>query len=335
MAQQNPARALVDIVTGTWRTQALYAAVALRLPDHIANGHTTSARLAAKADADPDGIIRLMGLLTALDVFGGDDRTGYELTPVSELLRSGTPGSMRDMCLMYGEEFHRAWGSAVTAVRTGRAGFEDAFGCSLHEYLADEPGAGPRFLRAMNAGSPFFSDIPKAYDFTGCDTVTDLAGGSGMLLSIVLRANPGLHGVLLDLEHMLPVAKEYLASTVEPGRYELVPGDFFDSVPPGSDVYLLSRILQDWDDSACITLLTNVRRAMTSESARLLIVERIIPEDGSAVLPLLFDLHLMMMAGGRERTYSGYASILDGAGLRVASVHELALETSLLVAAPS
>jgi hypothetical protein len=335
MSQQNPARAVVDIVTGTWRTQALYAAVALRLPDYIADGHTTSAGLAAEANADPDGIIRLMRLLTAMGVFGGDDRTGYELTPVSELLRSGTPGSMRDMCLMYGEEFHRAWGSAVTAVRTGCAGFEDAFGRNLHEYLADEPGAGPKFLRAMNAGSIFFSDVPKAYDFSGCHTVTDLAGGSGMLLSTVLRANPGLHGVLLDREHMLPVAKEYLASTVEPGRYELVAGDFFDSVPSGSDVYMLSRILQDWDDSACITLLTNVRHAMTSKSARLLIIERTVPEDGSALLPLLFDLHLMMMAGGRERTLLGYESILDGAGLHVESVHELALETSLLVAGPS
>lgn len=335
MTQRSPARAVVDIVTGTWRTQALYAAVALRLPDHIAHGHTTSAGLAAEADADPDSIIRLMRLLTALDVFGGDDRTGYELTPISELLRSDVPGSMRDMCLMYGEEFHRAWGSAVTAVRTGRAGFESAFGRTLHEYLAEEQGAGSKFLRAMNAGSIFFSDVPDVYDFGGCRTVTDLAGGSGMLLSTVLRANPRLHGVLLDREHMLPLAKEHLASTVEEGRSDVIAGDLFDSVPSGSDVYLLSRILQDWDDSACITLLTNVRRAMTSKAARLLIVERMIPEDGSTVLPLMFDLHLLMMAGGRERTLQGYASILDGAGLHVESVHELALETSLLVAAPS
>ncbi|ALG09957.1 methyltransferase [Kibdelosporangium phytohabitans] len=335
LTQQEPARTVVDIVTGTWRTQALYAAVALRLPDHIAHGHTTSAALAAEADADPDGIIRLMRLLTALEVFGGDDRTGYELTPVSQLLRGDVAGSMRDMCLMYGEEFHRAWGSAVTAVRTGHAGFEDAFGRTLHEYLASEPGAGSKFLRAMNAGSIFFSDVPRAYDFSGCRTVTDLAGGSGMLLSTVLRAYPQLHGVLLDREHMLPVAQHHLETTVDPGRYEVVAGDFFESVPPGSDAYLLSRILQDWDDSACITLLTNVRRAMTSDSARLLIIERTIPEGGTAVLPLLFDLHLLMMAGGRERTLSGYKSVLDGAGLRVESVHELALETSLLVAAPS
>jgi hypothetical protein len=37
------------------------------------------------------------------------------------------------------------------------------------------------------------------------------------------------------------------------------------------------------------------------ESSQLLIVERIIPEDGSAILPILWDLHLLMMAGGRMR----------------------------------
>lgn len=335
MTTRDPARTVVDIITGTWRTQALYTAVALRLPDHIANGHTTSAGLAAEAAADPDGIIRLMRLLTALDVFGGDDRTGYELTPISELLRSDVPGSMRDMCLMYGEEFHRAWGSAVTAVRTGRAGFEDAFGCDLHEYLASQTDAGPKFLRAMNAGSAFFADVPKAYDFSGHRTVTDLAGGSGMLLSTVLQANPGLHGMLLDREHMLPVAKEHLEATVRSDRFEVVAGDLFDAVPTGFDAYLLSRILQDWDDDACVALLTNVRRAMTNESSRLLIIERTVPEDGSALLPLLFDLHLLMMAGGRERTLAGYESILDQAGLCIESTHELALETSLLVAAPA
>jgi hypothetical protein len=42
-----------------------------------------------------------------------------------------------------------------------------------------------------------------------------------------------------------------------------------------------------------------------------------------------------MMVGGRERTLAGYRSLLDRAGLRLETVHALALETSLLVAAPA
>ncbi|MBW4717535.1 methyltransferase [Saccharothrix obliqua] len=324
------ARAVLDIVTGTWRAQALHAAVVLRLPDLVAEGCVTGADLAAAAGAAPDPVVRLMRLLVVLGVVEGDDHAGYRLTPVGELLRTGVPGSMRDLCLLYGDESHRAWGAVVSAVRTGRAGFEVAFGHTLHEHLAEDPAAGEKFLRAMNAGSEFFADLPDAFDFGARHTVTDLAGGSGLLLSTVLCAHPHLRGVLFDREHMVATAAKHLAAAVEPDRYDVVPGDLFRSVPAGSDVYLLSRVLQDWDDEDCVALLSNVRRAMTHPDARLLVVERVI--DGSAVLPLLFDLHLLVMAGGRERTLPDYRAVLAAAGLRLESVRELALETSLLVA---
>ncbi|NVI86894.1 methyltransferase [Actinomadura sp. BRA 177] len=330
-----PSQKIVDVVTGTWRAQALYAAAALRLADHVAAGHRTAKALAVEVGADGDGIARLMRLLVGLGVFAGDDHAGYDLTPLAQLLRSDARGSMRDMCVLYGEEFHRAWGAVATTVKTGRSGFEASFQQDLHSYLAESPGAGAKFLRAMNAGSVFFEDVPRVYDFTGCRTVTDLAGGSGLLLSTVLRAAPAARGVLFDRPHMLAVAEEHLAAAV-PGRYELVAGDFFGSVPGGSDVYLLSRVLQDWEDRGCVRVLTNVRKAMMKTAARLLVVERVIPTGAGEgrLLPQLFDLHLLMMAGGRERTLDGYRSLLEAAGLRLTATHDLALETSLLVAEP-
>lgn len=323
------AERLVEVITGTWRAQALYAAATLRLADHVAAGHRTPAALAAAAGADRDGVARLMRLLIGLGVFAEDG--GYALTPVSQLLRADVPDSMRDMCVLYGEEFHQAWGAVATSVRTGQSGFEAHFGQNLHSYLAERPEAGEKFLRAMNAGSPFFADVPRVYDFTGCRTVTDLAGGSGMLLSTVLAAVPDARGTLVDRPHMLPVAREHLSATV-PGRFDLVDADVFATVPAGADVYLLSRVLQDWDDDRCVTLLTNVRKAM-DPTARLLVVERVIPDDpmDPRLLPQLFDLHLLLMAGGRERPLDGYRRLFDAAGLRLTATHDLALENTLLV----
>ncbi|APS21433.1 MULTISPECIES: methyltransferase [Streptomyces] len=334
MADRSAARRVVDIVTGAWQSQALYAAVALGLADHIAAGHLTDEKLAAAAGADEDAITRLMRLLTAMEVFGGNGRDGYRPTAVSECLREGADQSMSDMVRIYGEEFHRAWGAVVPAVRSGTSGFAHAFGTTLHAYLRDEPSAGPKFQRAMNAGNVFFPDVLDAFDFSGVRTVVDVAGGSGSLLATVMRAHPGVHGVLFDQPHMLPIAARYLDEAVGPGRYATRGGDIFREVPGGADVYLLSRVLQDWDDEHCVRLLSTVRRAMPA-TARLLVVERVIPEDGSHLLPLLWDLHLLMAAGGRERTGPGYAAVLGAAGFRTESVHPLALETSLLVAAPA
>ncbi|CAM5683414.1 hypothetical protein SAVIM338S_07405 [Streptomyces avidinii] len=337
MPDQKAVRRVVDIITGTWQSQALYAAVAFGLADHVAAGYVTDEALAARTQASPDGIRRLMRLLTAMDVFeytgenNADPAGSYLLTPAGELLRADSPRSMRDMVRIYGEEFHRAWGAVEPAVRTGTSGFQHAFGKTLHEYLRD-PGAGAKFQRAMNAGNVFFPDVLEAFDFTGRGTVVDVAGGSGMLLGTVLRAHPELRGILFDQPHMVPVARAHLDEAVGPDRYEARAGDVFEGVPGGADVYLLSRVLQDWDDSRCTTLLSHIRAALP-ESGRLLILERVIPDHGETLLPLLYDLHLLMAAGGRERDLAGYRSVLASAGLRLESVHELSLETSLLVAA--
>ncbi|MEU6406948.1 methyltransferase [Streptomyces sp. NPDC046985] len=334
MHDGHAARRVVDIITGSWQAQALYAAVALNLPDHIAAGQRTDASLAAATGSDPDAITRLMRLLLAMNVFEQAPDNGYQTTSVSELLRSDTEVSMRDMIELYGEEFHRAWGAIVPAVRTGTSGFEQAFGTSLHAYLAHVPGAGPRFLRAMNAGNVFFPDVLTAYDFSGGHTVVDVAGGSGRLLSVILQAHPHLHGVLFDQPHMIPEARAHLDGAVGRDRYDAVAGDIFVAVPQDADVYLLSRILQDWDDDRSVALLSNIRKALP-ENGRLLILERVIPEDGSEMLPLLYDLHLLMAAGGRGRSLQGYCDILAAAGLHLESVHTLALETRLLVVAPA
>ncbi|WP_234332241.1 methyltransferase [Streptomyces sp. NRRL S-87] len=377
-AEQESVRRLVDTITGTWRAQALYAAVALGLPDHLAGrpGGLTAAALADAAGADADALARLLRLLAALDVVetgpqagrsagagegaghgpgeaeghgGGEAHGGgggggggggtYRLTAAGELLRTDAPRSLAAMVRIYGEEFHRAWGAVVPAVRTGTSGFQHAFGKTLHEYLRD-PAAAGRFQRAMNAGNVFFPDVLDAYDFGGARHVVDVAGGSGMLLGTVLAARPGLRGTVVDQPHMVPVATAHLDAAVGPGRYEAVAGDVFTGagLPRGADVYLLSRVLQDWDDAHCTTLLSHLREALAAGDrpgdARLLVLERVVPEPGAPrLLPLLYDLHLLMAAGGRERDLAGYRAVLAAAGLRLESVHELSLETSLLVAA--
>ena len=105
----------------------------------------------------------------------------------------------------------------------------------------------------------------------------------------------------------------------------------FERVPGEGDVYLLSRVLQDWDDPSCVRLLANCRAAM-SATGRVLIVERVIDSPAGALLPVLWDMHLLVVAGGRERTLDGYQSLLTQAGLRLEAIQPLALETCLLVA---
>jgi len=332
-SRQLAARQIIDVMTGTWLAQSIYAAVCLGLPDLVRAGCRDARSLAERAGADTDAVSRLMRLLLAFDVFGSSE-AGYQLRPISESLCEGAEGSMRDLCLLYGGEFHRAWGNADVAFRTGQPGFDAAFGRSLHDYLADTPQARERFSRAMNAGSVVFADVAAGFDFAHSATLTDVAGGDGTLLATILRAHRHLHGTLYERAQLIDPARQQLAAAIRAGRAMTVAGDMFESVPGGADVYILCRVLQDWDDAQCAILLRNCRQAMTANSARLLVVDRVIDPERSSKLPVFWDLHLLMVAGGRERTLAEYAGLLGEADLYVDRVGHLSLETSLLVARP-
>ncbi|MGD3111893.1 methyltransferase [Streptomyces sp. YGL11-2] len=327
-------RTTIDLITAAWRTQAVYTATRLGLPDLIEQGHSDSAALARAAGTGEDVMHRLLRLLTLLGVFEGDEAGGYRNTAVGDLLRD-RPGSLRDLSLLYGEEFYQAWGHSEETFRSGTPGFEKAYGRPLLTYLQSDPEAADRFQRAMRAGNFFFDAVPQEIDFSGDAHVVDIAGGSGQLLSTILRAAPRSRGTLLDLGHTIPLAREHLERTIGTDRVELIAGDMFsDALPAGADTYLLSRVLGDWTDDDCVRLLRHVRSAM-SDGSRLLVIERVARDDGTGLLAALWDLHLLVLNGGRQRTPDNYRTLADRSGLIMERSVELPMENTALVLAPA
>jgi len=320
------ASTVVELITGGWRAQAVYTAVKLRLPDHIEAGQTTDAELAAASGAKEDGIHRLMRLLVAMDVFAGTG-DGYRNTDVSRALLD-RPGSQRDMCLLYGEDFYGAWGHAAEAISTVGSGFELAYGKPVYEYFTTDPVAAERFQGAMRAGNLFFEAVPGVFDFAG-KRVVDLGGGSGQLLGAILAATPDARGVLLDLPNVVAAARKRLPHLAD--RLDLVSGDMFEAVPAGGDVYLLCRVLAGHSDDAVAKLFTDVRNNLTGQDARLLLLDRLVVDENSTVLPALWDLHLLMTTGGRHRSLAELSVLLDRAGLEVERSADLPVETTALV----
>ena len=81
-------------------------------------------------------------------------------------------------------------------------------------------------------------------------------------------------------------------------RCKLVPGDFFDEVPSGGDVYILKRVLFDWTDEEALRILKNCRQAMNI-GARLLIIEPLIGPPNEQCPAHLFDMTFLVMLHGR------------------------------------
>ena len=324
---EQPAKALLGLMTGAWATQAIGVAAQLGLADRMAAEMPTAA-LARATGTDHDSLRRLLRYLASLGVVR---RTGdtFELTALGELLRVDAEHSLHPLAVMYATSFYESFGSLAYSVRTGREAFEHIFGKNHFDYFAERPELADLFDRAMASSASMFGRVAELADLPSARTVVDVAGGNGELLGRLLRAAPHLRGVLFERAHLIEAAHATLEKAGVADRCDFVTGDFTAGVPGGGDLYLLSRVLHDWDDAQCRRILARLAEAM-SPGASLLIVERLLPEDDTPSLAVAWDVHMMCNVGGRERTAGHYAELLAEAGFGVESVHELALDAALL-----
>jgi SAM-dependent methyltransferase len=317
----DPRSRLVRLLDGFLVTQLLRVAAELGVADVLAAGPRTGPEVAEAVGADPAALTRVLRGLASEEVLAEDDEGRFTLTRLGAALRDGVPGSWRSVVLLRGDLAYRAADGLLSAVRDGGSAFERVFGARFFDFLAADPPTEATFNAAMAGRSAReAADVVAAYDFGGLGTVVDVGGGSGVLLSAILRAAPGVEGVLVDRLAAVAAARDRFAADGLDGRVRCVSGDFFDAVPAGADAYLLSRILHDWGDADAARILAACRRA-AGKGARLLVVEALLPErarDAPEVIRM--DLLMLVLVGAAERTAAQYRALLAGAGFSVTRI---------------
>ncbi len=312
-----PAEVMFRMITGFWVSQIIGVAARLNIAEHLLGGAKSAEELARLTGADASALFRVLRAAASLGVFqlGADDR--FSLTPLGETLRSGVPGSMREMAIMQTSKGHwLPWGKLEDAVRTGQPQAVATLGCELFEHYATAPEEAAAFSGAMgNLSALVASEVAAHVDTSGLTRAVDIGGAEGTLISALLAKNPSLEGIVFDLPHVTATAEAKLGALGLLGRCTVVAGDFFKSVP-SADLYILKQILHDWNDEQAATILRNCVKAMTPHG-RIAIVEMVIPDDRSPTPAQLMDVNMLAILPGRERTQAEYSRLLANAGLRV------------------
>jgi hypothetical protein len=334
-----PEQQVLQLARGYQLSQALYVAAKLGVADVLDPEPLDADAIAGAVGARAPQLRRVLRALVAAGVFCELEDGRFASNDAAATLRAGAPGRMRDVVINFGEEMYRSFGELLQTVRSGETAFDSVYGLPLFEYYAAHPdteaSAGARMLART---LPVARELAASELLRGARTLVDVGGGAGALLAEVLRHRPELAGVLLERPGMLTLAQAYLAEQGVIDRCELVEGDFFAAVPARGDVYVLKSVLHDWDDERCVAILRTCRAAM-NDSARLVIVELILPERMTPSAPMLsaalLDLIMLAYAGGRERTEAEFTALLDQAGLRLVSTTALTAGPQLVEAVPA
>jgi O-methyltransferase domain/Dimerisation domain len=317
-----PQQVLMQMTLGMWAVQAVATAARLGIADALAQSQPQDAATLARAvGADAGALSRLLRALASIGVLAEPLPRQYALNDVGTLLRSDVSGSMRNWLIAETDTPHwQAWGQLHQGVRTGKTIIPQLFGMHIYEYYAAHPEDLACFSAAMgNVSALVANGTLQHYDFSRVRHVIDVGGAQGDLLLAVLDANPHLRGTVFDRPQVIEAARQAIHTKGHQERCEAVGGDFFQAVPPGGDLYVLKFILVDWRDPEASQLLHNCRTAMAADG-RLLVIEMTIPDDNHRSPAQLFDLNMLVMTGGQERTVSEYGALLAQQGFRLTHV---------------
>ncbi len=310
--ENEASRTMMQMIAAKWVSGPIHVAASLGIADILAGGPQTIEEIAGETGAYAPYLYRVMRALACVGIFIEQDNRTFGLTPLAGCLQTG---AMRSIALFLLSDWHdQAWGRLAECVKTGKIPFEQAHGMPCFEWLEGHPEAARVFHEAnavKAAGS--HSAIVEAYDFAGIETLTDVGGGYGALLIRILKAHPHVKGVVADRPATLQSARQAIRAKGLEDRCSAVECDFFEGVPPGSDAYLLSHVLHDWDDERCRRILGNCRKAMGPDG-RLLVVEMVVPHGNAFSIVKLLDIEVLVMGGGRERTADEFRDLLEMSG---------------------
>ncbi len=320
MRQRSPQDELNQLMSGYWHTQAIHVAAVLGLADLLEDGPRPAEQLAQQCGANPRALYRLLRALASLGIFAEDEQGRFALTPMAGCLRSDVPGSARSLAIMRGQWQYEAWGQLLYSIQTNQSAFEKMHGMPLFEYLSRHPDRGKLFDEAMTGvHGRETAAMLGAYDFSGIATLADIGGGNGSVLRAVLTNYPHIKGILFDLPAVTERARASVEADGLAERCTVVSGNFFDAVPAGADAYLLRHVLHDWDDDRAGLVLRNCRQAL-GRHGKLLVVEGVVPTGNEPSVSKFFDLAMLVVPGGMERTEAEYARLFQAGGFRLARV---------------
>lgn len=131
--------------------------------------------------------------------------------------------------------------------------------------------------------------------------------------------------MIFDLPEVATAASARLAETAVRERCTVEAGSFFARVPVGADVYVLAKVLHDWDDAAAVKILQSVRAAASNES-RLLVLDSVVRTEDRSQAAKVLDLVMLALVNGRERTAPEWERLLAAGGWARDAIHDGLIE---------
>lgn len=304
---------LRKMLLGYQCSQILHTAIDLGIPKLFQSKQREAGEIAVAIGTDLAVTAKLLRALAGIGVLNHLGAEKYELGHLGRGLLDTETEELVPALASF-NELYRCWAALPEMVKTGKSAFEIAYGTSFWDYLKSHQEVRERASTLVTVTlQAKLQELLSAFDFSRFGRVVDVGGAHGALLRAILTKYPHLSGALFDLPEVIEDVRRCGAVSDLGRRCDLVAGDFLSDLPRDGDVYILSRVLHDWDDSRAVKILSNCHRAM-ERGRTLLLIEKMPGGDDLSVERVMADLKMLVLFGSCERTQEDYFALLARAG---------------------
>ncbi|XP_061898361.1 acetylserotonin O-methyltransferase 2 isoform X4 [Entelurus aequoreus] len=290
-------------------------------------GAMSALQVAEALDASADGMERLLDALAGMEILQVETADGtadalvlpalYNSTDVANTyLARGGAKSLHDMVAYHSQTIYPLWNNMADAVREGKNQNQKTFGILPGEvfeaiYRSEEEMV--KFMGLMNSSWNLDGqDVVTAFNLSCFQKIVDLGGCTGALARELARAYPSSSVTVFELPRVVEMARKHFPQ--ENDTFAFHSGDFFHGDVPPADLYVLARILHDWSEEKCLTLLKKLYRACKPGGGVLLVEAMLLENRRGPIMAQLFSLNMLVQTDGREHPPSQYTKILNQSG---------------------
>lgn len=325
---------IMQLGLGFWGSKTLLSAIELGVFTELAQQPLGQTELATRLQLHPRSARDFFDALVALGMLEREDDL-YRNTPETDLfLDRNKLTYLGGMLEMANERLYPFWGSLTEALRTGLPQNESKTGdAGLFESVYGDPERLQLFLSGMTGLSMGASQaIAQKFPWKNYQTVVDVGGAQGGLLTQVCLAHPHLRGTNFDLAVVGPIFEAYVAANGLKERLRFQAGNFFEEPLPPADVITMGHILHDWNLEDKRMLLDKAYKALPNGGA-LIVFEALIDDARRQnAFGLLMSLNMLIETpGGFDYTGKDCCDWMRQAGFRETRVEHLIGPDSMVV----
>lgn len=310
---------LLELSGYYWKTFTLHAAVKLDVFTCLGDEQLTGDEIAAKLNAAPEAIQRLLNALVAIELLAKTEHH-YANTPASKtFLSKDSPQYLGNM-IMHHHHLVESWAQLDRSVLTGkpigqRSSFNDAEW--RESFLMG------MFNTAMNVAPLLVPEI----DLSSRRHLLDLGGGPGTYAIHFCRRHPDLKATVFDLSTTQPFAEKTIQRFDLSDRIHFQAGNYLqDEIKGRYDAAWLSHILHGEGPDGCRQIIQKTVDVL--KPGGIIIIHEFILNNSmdGPLFPALFSLNMLLRTdAGQAYSEQQLRDMLATAGAK--NVQRLPVQT--------